>query len=100
MGAHSEANVPKVARTTNMNNGWTESIKCINVPSRLRDKHYNSFAERSLPMKLNRNLGMLLTGIWLILTGLIPLLSLSFSGLGTLMALLAVAGGALIVTGR
>jgi hypothetical protein len=51
-------------------------------------------------MKLTRNTGMLLTGIWLILTGLIPLLSLSFSGLGTLMAVLAIAAGALIVTGR
>ena len=50
-------------------------------------------------MKLNKNLGMLLTGIWLILTGLIPLLSLNFSGLGTLMAALAIAAGALIVLG-
>ncbi len=51
-------------------------------------------------MKLNKNLGMLLTGIWLILQGLIPLLSLGFSGLHTLMAGLAIAAGALIVTGR
>ncbi len=51
-------------------------------------------------MKLTKNLGMLLLGIWLILTGLIPLLSLSFSGLGTLMALLAIAAGALIALGR
>jgi hypothetical protein len=51
-------------------------------------------------MKLNKNLGMLLIGIWFILTGLIPLLGLSFSGLGTLMAVLALAAGALIVTGR
>jgi hypothetical protein len=47
-------------------------------------------------MKLTKNLGMLLLGIWLILTGVIPLLNLSFSGLGTLMALLAIAAGALI----
>jgi hypothetical protein len=51
-------------------------------------------------MKLTRNLGMLLLGIWLVLTGLIPLLSLSFSGLGTLMAVLALAAGAAILTGR
>jgi len=31
-------------------------------------------------MKLTRNLGMLLLGIWLILSGLIPLLSLSRKG--------------------
>jgi hypothetical protein len=51
-------------------------------------------------MVLNRNLGMLLLGIWLILTGLIPLLSLSIAGIGTLMAILAVAAGALILAGR
>jgi hypothetical protein len=51
-------------------------------------------------MKLTRNLGMLLLGIWLILSGLIPLLGLSFSGLGMLMAILAIAAGALILLGR
>jgi hypothetical protein len=48
-------------------------------------------------MKLTKNLGMLLLGIWLVLTGVIPLLNLSFSGLGTLMAILAIAAGALIL---
>jgi len=51
-------------------------------------------------MKLTRNLGMLLLGIWLILSGLMPLLSLSFSGLGMLMAILAIVAGALILLGR
>jgi hypothetical protein len=52
------------------------------------------------PPKLTKNLGMLLLGIWLILTGLIQLLSLSFSGLGTLMAIFAIAIGVLIALGR
>ena len=51
-------------------------------------------------VKLTTNLGMLLLGLWLILSGLIPLLSLSFSGLGTLMAVLALAAGVLILVGR
>ena len=51
-------------------------------------------------MKLTKNLGMLLLGIWLALTGLIPFLSLSFSGLGTLMSLLAIAAGVLIMLGK
>lgn len=51
-------------------------------------------------MKVTRNPGMLLLGIWLIATGLIPLLNLSFSGLGTLMAVIAIAAGALIIVGR
>ena len=51
-------------------------------------------------MRLTRNLGMLLLAAWLILTGLIPLLHFGFSGLGTLMAVLAIAAGVLIVMGR
>ena len=48
-------------------------------------------------MKLTKNLGMLLLGIWLILTGIMPLLNLRFSGSGTLMAILAIAAGILIL---
>jgi hypothetical protein len=51
-------------------------------------------------MRLTKNLGMLLLGIWLILTGLIPLLNLSVSGLSPLLAVLAIAAGALILAGR
>ncbi len=51
-------------------------------------------------MKLTRNIGMLLLALWLLLTGLVPLLNLSFSGAGTLMALLAIAAGVLIIVGR
>lgn len=51
-------------------------------------------------MKVTRNFGFLLLGIWLVATGLIPLLNISFSGIGTLMAGLAIAAGALIVVGR
>lgn len=49
---------------------------------------------------MRKNLGMLLLGVWLILTGVIPLINLSFSGLGTMMAVLAIAAGALIITGK
>jgi hypothetical protein len=48
-------------------------------------------------MKLNKNIGMLLLGIWLIMNGLIPLLNIYFSGLSTIMAILAVAAGAFIL---
>lgn len=51
-------------------------------------------------MKITRNLGMLLLGIWLILSGLIPLIGISFSGMGTLMAILAIAAGVLIAVAR
>ena len=51
-------------------------------------------------MKLTRNVGMLLLAVWLIVTGLVPLLHFSFSGLGTVMAILAIAAGVLIIVGR
>lgn len=51
-------------------------------------------------MKITRNIGMLLLAVWLIMTGLIPLLNIGFSGLGTVMAVLAIAAGILLVIGR
>jgi len=51
-------------------------------------------------MKLTKNLGMLLLGIWLILSGLVPLLNLHFSGLSLLMGLLALAAGVSILADR
>ena len=48
-------------------------------------------------MKITKNIGMLLLAIWLILYGVIALLSLSFSGLPLIMAILAIAAGVLIL---
>jgi hypothetical protein len=53
-----------------------------------------------MAIRVNRNLGMLLLAIWLILTGLMPLLNLSFQGVGTIMAILAIASGVLLLIGR
>ena len=51
-------------------------------------------------MHITRNIGFLLLAIWLILYGLIALLSLSFAGLGIIMALLAIAAGIFILLER
>jgi hypothetical protein len=51
-------------------------------------------------MKITHNIGFLLLAIWLILYGLIALLSLSFAGLGVIMAILAIAAGIFILLGR
>lgn len=48
---------------------------------------------------MKRSIGVALLGIWLILTGLATLLHFSFSGMSTVMAILATAAGALIVIG-
>ena len=44
-------------------------------------------------------LGLLLLGIWLIVSGLAHILHFSFSGMGTVMAGLAIASGVLIILG-
>ena len=50
--------------------------------------------------KLTKSLGMILLGIWLIMTGLIPLLHFNFQGLPVVMAIFAVVTGAVILFGR
>jgi hypothetical protein len=50
-------------------------------------------------MKLSK-LGAVLLGTWLILQGLIPLFHLSFSGSGTVLAVLAIAAGVLVLIDR
>jgi hypothetical protein len=49
---------------------------------------------------MKRSIGLLLLGIWLVLTGIIPLINLSFNYLGTAMAILAIVAGVLILIGR
>ncbi len=49
-------------------------------------------------LNLTNNLGFLLLGIWLVLTGLTAFLSLG--SLGILLPLLAIAAGILILLGR
>ena len=49
---------------------------------------------------MTKNVGMFLLGAWLILTGLIGLVHLSFSGLESLMAVLALAAGLLTIVGK
>jgi hypothetical protein len=50
-------------------------------------------------LKLDKNLGMLLLAIWLIVTGLASL-GVSFSGAGTITGLLAMASGILLLMRR
>ena len=51
-------------------------------------------------MRVTKNLGMLLLAIWLILTGLLEVVSIAIPAIGTIMAVLAVAAGVLILLGR
>jgi len=53
-----------------------------------------------MPFKMNKNLGMLLLAVWLILEGLVSLAGLSFSGIGMLLGILALAAGVAILLGK
>ena len=48
----------------------------------------------------SKGLGMILLSIWLILYGLLPLLSISFAHQGQLLDILAIAAGVFILMGR
>ena len=47
-----------------------------------------------------KNIGIMLAGIWFVLTGLIPLFSISMANLGMLMSVLAVATGVVLLLGK
>ncbi len=51
-------------------------------------------------MRVVKNFGLMLLAVWLILNGLIPLLRLSFTGLGIVMACLSLVAGILMLAGR
>lgn len=53
-------------------------------------------------MKLlgTKNWGMLLLGIWLVVTGLQPFVHIGVAGMGSIMAVLAIAAGSLILIDR
>jgi hypothetical protein len=58
--------------------------------------------ERPLSMKWagTKNLGMLLLSIWLIATGLLSFVQVTFVHMGLVMAALAIAAGVLLLLGR
>ncbi len=51
-------------------------------------------------MRLTTNLGMLLLGIWLILTGMLPFLRVNIPEQATILSVLALIAGVLILLGK
>jgi hypothetical protein len=51
-------------------------------------------------VRLPKNLGMVLLGIWLIVTGLLSVVAIPIPAIGTILAVLAIAAGVLILLGR
>ena len=49
---------------------------------------------------MKRSIGLLLLAVWLILTGVIPLVNLSFAYMHTAMAILAIVAGVFLIAGR
>jgi hypothetical protein len=50
--------------------------------------------------RLAKSIGLRLLGIWLILTGLLQVVSIPIPAIGSLLALLAIVAGVLILLGR
>lgn len=51
-------------------------------------------------MKFKKGLGTFLLAIWLIVTGLLQLISIPIPGLSIIMAILALAAGVLLLLGK
>jgi uncharacterized membrane protein YccF (DUF307 family) len=51
-------------------------------------------------MKLSKKLGMILLGIWLILTGLLQVANIQIPDIGIVLGILAIAAGGLILLDR
>ena len=51
-------------------------------------------------MKITKNIGFLLLGIWLILTGLMKVVELPIPSMDLILSILAIASGAMIVLGK
>ena len=49
---------------------------------------------------MKKQLGLMLLGVWLLGHGLMQLINFSFSGLSTVMAILAIVAGVLLILGR
>ncbi len=47
-----------------------------------------------------KNIGIFLLAVWMILTGLIVIVKLSFSGLPIIMAILAIGAGVMLLLGK
>ncbi len=46
------------------------------------------------------NIGMMLLGIWLIISGLLPFVDMHLANVGSILSILAIAAGTLILLGR
>lgn len=55
---------------------------------------------RRSAIRFNQNFGLVLVGIWFILTGLLSLIGFSFQGQALVMAVLALVAGVLLLLGR
>lgn len=51
-------------------------------------------------MKTTKSIGMILLGVWLILTGLQGVVAIQIPALGLIMAVLAIVAGVLVLLGR
>jgi len=54
--------------------------------------------EFKMKMKMNKNLGMMLLSIWLIVTGLLQVISIPIPSIDIILAILAIAAGVMIIT--
>ena len=51
-------------------------------------------------MKITKNVGFLLLGVWLVITGLLNVVELPIPSIDIILSILAIASGAMIILGK
>jgi len=70
------------------------------VPYGITNQVSHTKEVNSMKLKLTKKLGMLLLGIWLVMSGLLQVFSIPIPSIDMILALLAIAAGASILLGK
>lgn len=65
-----------------------------------KDEEFFKRARESENMKITKNIGFLLLGIWLIVTGLLQVMEIPIPEIGMLLSILAIAAGTMLVLNK
>lgn len=67
---------------------------------RYRESQFSHQEVNNMQLQLTNDLGMILLGIWLIVTGLLQVVKIPIPAIGTVLAVLAIAAGVVILLVR
>ena len=77
-------------------------VSYVNRPIKNYSRKKNSLmnSQKREIMKITKNVGFLLLGVWLVITGLLNVVELPIPSIDILLSILAIASGAMIILGK